>query len=163
MMRALILTACLLSCAVSVSAQENPSPGELAAAREFLEVSRTNANWVLTLQAMLEGQMGSELPPDVQTMMKQFFAEHFSAEVMEPGFIRLYTELFTEDELRAFTAFYRTPAGQRMAELTPQIDVRSSELSMEAMEVAMPALMEMIAEAMEKEEAQGARGNSPRS
>lgn len=153
-MKTLILAAALLLCAaVPAAAQEEPTAGEEAAARELLEASRTRENMALTLQGMMERGMGEDLPPEVRDVLKRFFQDEFRYEDMEPGLVRMYADLFTEEEIRALTAFYRSPAGQRMAELTPEIAVRSQQISMAIMEAATPRLMEMLQEAMEAEEA----------
>lgn len=153
-MKKLILAAVLLLCAAApAAAQEEPTPGEMEAVREFLEVTRVRDNLLRTIEASMDANpMAESLPPGVRQQMSAFFAEHFSYEELEPGFIRMYTDLFTEEELRAFTAFYRTPAGQRFVELTPEIAGRSQQISLEIMQEAMPALMEMMMEAMEAEE-----------
>ncbi|HLM68051.1 MAG TPA: DUF2059 domain-containing protein [Longimicrobium sp.] len=164
-MNKLILAAALLLCAaVPAAAQEEPSAGEVAAARELLEASLMRENLVRTVTGMMEQGMGETLPPEMQAVMKRFFEEHFRFEDMEPGLVRMYADLFTEEEIRAATAFYRTPAGRRMAELTPEVAVRSQQVSMELMEAAMPQLMRMMEEAMEAAEAaENAPGNATRS
>lgn len=151
-MRTLILAACLLlSAAGPAAAQDEPSPGKLAAAREFLDAMRMRETMQRTMEVMFDGVLGEEMSAGFAEGMREFYAEHFRYEDMEAGFIRVYTELFTEDELRAFTAFYRTPAGQRMVELTPEIARRSQEITMEVMEAAMPELLRIMMEAAEEE------------
>lgn len=164
-MKKLVYAAALLLCAAApAAAQEEPSAGEVQAARELLQVSRVNENTTLTIQAMIESGMGEDLPPEMRDVLRTFFKEHFRFEDMEPGYVRMYTDLFTEEEIRALTAFYRTPAGQRMAELTPEIAVRSQRLGMELMEAATPELMRLMEEAMDRaQEAEGAPGNASRS
>lgn len=164
-MKTLLLAAALLLCAAAPAAgQEEPSAGELAVVREFLEVTHMRENLARTLQAMMERGMGEELPPEMREVLTRFFAEHIRFEDMEAGFIRMYADLFTEAEMRAVTDFYRTPAGQRMAELTPELAVRSQQISMEMMEDAMPELMRMMEEAMDRaEEANDAPGKTSES
>jgi hypothetical protein len=152
MMKRLILAAALLLCgAAPAAAQEEPTPGELEAVREFLEVSRTRENLTRTMEATLRSGPAEDMPPGFADAMRRFFAEHLRYEDLEPGFIRIYTDLFTEEELRALSAFYRTPVGQRMVELTPELAARTQELTSEVMEEAMPELMELMMEAMEQE------------
>jgi hypothetical protein len=165
-MRKLILAAALLLCAaVPAAAQEEPTPGEMEAVREFLEVTRVRDNLLRTIEASLDvNPMAEGFPPGFKEQMTAFFAEHFRYEDLEPGFIRMYTDLFTEEELRAFTAFYRTPAGQRFVELTPAIAARSQQISAELLAEMLPELMEMMMEGMGVEaEAEDPPGNSSRS
>ena len=119
MMRTLLVAAVLAVCAaVPAAAQEEPSPGEVAAIREMLEVSRTREN-----------------------------------------FIRAYAEQFTEDEIRAFTVFYRTPAGARFVERTPELGIAIQRITMERLTEALPQLMERMMEAAE-DDSQKAAGKS---
>jgi hypothetical protein len=153
-MKKLILAVVLLLCAAApAAAQEEPTPGELQAVRELLEVTRVRDNLLRTIEASMDANpMAEGFPAGFREQMTAFFEEHFRYEDLEPGFIRMYTDLFTEEELRAFTAFYRTPAGQRFVELTPELAGRSQQITMEVMAEALPALMEMMMESMELEE-----------
>lgn len=153
MKKILLALALLVMAAAPAAAQPEPSAGEVQAVREFLQVTRTSEVFSRTLEIMLQdGAMGEEMPEEFGGVMREFFAEHFRYEDLEPGFIRMYTDLFTEQELRDLIAFYRTPTGQRMVELTPEITARTQQLTTELMEEAMPALMEMMMEAFEEEE-----------
>lgn len=154
-MKKLILALALLLCAAfPAAAQEEPSPGEMEAVREFLEAMRMREMLPRTIEAVMDGEMmgTEEMPEEFMDVMREFFAEHFRYEDLEPGFIRMYTDLFTEEELRAVTAFYRTPAGQRFVELTPEMTARTQQITSEVMEDAMPALMQLMMERMDLDE-----------
>ncbi|HEU0301376.1 MAG TPA: DUF2059 domain-containing protein [Longimicrobium sp.] len=144
-----MVLALTLAAAAPAAAQPEPSATEVALVREFLEVTRTSENLTRTMEAMLQGGMGAEMGPGFADVMREFFAEHLRYEALEPGFIRMYSDLFTEEELRGLIAFYRTPVGQRMAELTPEIAVRTQQITNEVMQEAMPELMELMMESME--------------
>jgi uncharacterized protein len=64
-------------------------------------------------------------------MMEELMAE------MAP----LYTRHFSAEELRAMTAFYRTPVGAKMLQTMPQIMGESMQISQR---VVMPRMMKMI-------------------
>jgi hypothetical protein len=152
-MKKLLMTlALLLYCAVPAAAQPEPSPGEVAAARDLLEASRTRENFIKAMElGMEQGGMG-ELTPRVRQVLRDFMEEHFRYEDMEPEFIRVYADTFTEQELRDLAAFYRTPLGQRVVETLPDITAASQRIAMERMQGVMPQLMQAIMEAMEEEE-----------
>lgn len=153
-MKKLVMAAALLLCAAApAAAQQEPSPGEMQAVREFIEVTRMRDTFTRTVEMMLEAATkDEELPDGFRDVMREFMAEHFSYEILEPGFIQVYTDLFTEAELRELTAFHRTPAGQRYVELAPEMAMRTEQFTSEIMEEAMPALMRRIAELAEEEE-----------
>lgn len=150
-----IALALTLAAAAPAAAQPEPSASELALVHEFLEVTRTSENLTRTIEALLQGGVGEDMPPGFVDVMREFFAEHFRYKDLEPGFIRMYTDLFTDEELRGLIAFYRTPVGQRMVELTPEIAARTQQITSEVMEAAMPQLMEMMMESMDLEPDEG--------
>jgi hypothetical protein len=160
-MKTLILAAALLLCAaVPAAAQEEPSAGELAAVREFLEVSRARENFIRAMELGMEQQGGMmELTDELRQVIRGFMDEFFTYEELEPEFIRVYTEQFTEQEVRAITAFYRTPAGMRLVERTPELTVAIQAVTMQRMQANMPVLMQRIMEAMEDDEPAAGAGS----
>ncbi len=159
-MKMLILAAVLLLCAaVPAAAQEEPSPGELAAIREMLEVSRTRENFIRGMELGMEAGGMMEMDDRMRKVVRDFMDEHFSYEELEPDFIRAYAEQFTEEEIRAMTAFYRTPAGARFAERTPELTVAVQQATMGRMMELMPQLMERLMEAAEEAEAAPAQAS----
>jgi uncharacterized protein len=152
MKKPMILLAALLAFAAPAAAQEEPTPGEIAAVRELLEVSRTRENFIRAMELGMEQGGGAELTPAVRRALGAFMDEHFRYDDLEPDFISMYTELYTEEEIRGMTAFYRTPLGQRMVETLPELSARSQAIVGERLQAAMPELMEAVMEAMQEEE-----------
>jgi hypothetical protein len=160
MMKRLLMMLALVLAAAPAAAQPEPTAGELAAARELLEVSRTRENFIRALElGMEQGGMG-ELTPELQTVLREFMDEHFRFEDMEPEFTRMYADLYTEEEIRGMTAFYRTPVGQRMVETMPELMAASQRITQERLAAVMPELMQAIMEVMEEEEGSGATPKS---
>ena len=152
-MRAFVFMALAGSIAVApvpALAQKPAPPGEVEAAREMLEASRSHENFVRALTLGIE-QGSDELTPEVRQVLHEFMEEHFRYEELEPEFIRIYKELFTEEELRSFTEFYRSPAGRRMALLTPELQAATSGVASARMEELTPLLMERLMAAMAEE------------
>jgi len=153
MKKLLMMTVLALSCAVPAAAQPEPPAGEVAAVRELLEVSRTRENFIRAMElGMEQGGMG-EMTPAVRAAIREFMDEHFRFEEMEPDFIRMYTDLYTEEEIRGMTAFYRTPVGQRMVETLPELSAASQGIVMQRLQAAMPELMQRIMAAMQEPQA----------
>jgi hypothetical protein len=153
-MKKLLMTlALLLAAAVPAAAQPEPPAGEVAAARDLLEASRTRENFIKAMElGMEQGGMGEQLTPQVRQVLRDFMEEHFRYEDLEPAFIRVYADAFTEQELRDLAAFYRTPLGQRVVETLPEITAASQRIAMERMQEVMPQLMQAVMQAMEEEE-----------
>jgi uncharacterized protein len=153
MKKLLMAVVAALACAAPAAAQGEPTPGEAQAVRELLEVSRTRENFIRGMELGLEqGGMG-EMTPAIRNVMREFMDEHFRYEDLEPEFIQVYADAFTEEEIRGLTAFYRTPLGQRVVETLPEITAASQRIVMERLETAMPQLMQRMMEVMQQEQA----------
>jgi hypothetical protein len=152
-MKKLLMTlALLVFSALPAAAQPEPSAGEAAAVRDLLEASRTRENFIKAMElGMEQGGMG-ELTPGVRQVLREFMEENFRYEDLEPEFIRVYAQAFTEQELRDLAAFYRTSLGQRVVETLPEITAASQRIAMERMQTLMPQLMQAVMEAMQAEE-----------
>jgi uncharacterized protein len=142
---ALALAALLLQ-AAPLSAQASPaSASHRAAAVRLLEVTRA--------RAALEGIPDASVPAPLQgmadmqalqPMMRELFREQLSWSSLEPEYVRVYTEVFTERELRELIAFYETPLGQKMLDKMPVAAARTQAIMMERLQRAMPQLMERM-------------------
>jgi hypothetical protein len=152
MMKKALMILALLLAATPAAAQPEPTPGEMEAARELLQVSNTRDNFIRGLELGMEMAGMGELTPELQTALREFMDEHFRFEDMEPDFIRMYADLYTEEEIRGMTAFYRTPIGRRVVETMPDLMAASQRITQERMEAVMPQLMQRIMEVMEEEE-----------
>lgn len=62
-------------------------------------------------------------------------------EVMETVYVPLYEEAFTEEELRAIVAFYRSPAGRKTLTVMPAIVQQGFESSVPLVEPRVIALV----------------------
>ncbi|HEU4885414.1 MAG TPA: DUF2059 domain-containing protein [Longimicrobium sp.] len=160
-MKRLLMILALVLAAAPAAAQPEPTPGEVAAVRELLEVSRTRENFIRGMELGLEQGGIGEMTPEIRAVLREFMDEHFRYDEMEPDFIRMYADAFTEEEIRGLTAFYRTPIGQRVVETLPEIGAASQRIVMERLQSAMPELMQAMMEAMQAEEQKsGARPKS---
>ncbi|HEX8091468.1 MAG TPA: DUF2059 domain-containing protein, partial [Blastocatellia bacterium] len=70
------------------------------------------------------------------------------AEVGEQLFYPIYNKFYTEEDLKALTAFYKSPVGQKSLELMPQLMAESMEKSSE---ILLPKIMKIATEVMEEE------------
>jgi hypothetical protein len=151
-MKTLLMIVLALACAAPAAAQNEPTPGEAQAVRELLEVSRTRENFIRGMELGLEqGGMG-EMTPAIRNVLREFMDEHFRYEDLEPAFVQVYADAFTEEEIRGLTAFYRTPLGQRVVATLPEITAASQRIVTERLQTAMPQLMQRMMEVMQEEE-----------
>jgi hypothetical protein len=86
------------------------------------------------IQASLAGVVAAQAQrypdvPGLEQVMREFLARHVTWNAMKDEYAELYAGAFTEEELREMTAFYRTPAGQKLARATPQLSRLGGELA----------------------------------
>ncbi len=65
---------------------------------------------------------------------------------MKEEYITLYSETYTEPELKDMIAFYKTPSGQAFIKKQPEVLKRSFELSQKVMSGLMPKIQAMANE-----------------
>ena len=84
-----------------------------------------------------------------ERLLNLFFERMSVAELIEQIYYPLYDKYFTEGELRDMIAFYRTPTGAKMIEITPQLLQESMQRSNEFLN---PTIIELAAEILEEDE-----------
>lgn len=83
---------------------------------------------------------------EFQIKLNAKLSEAMSWEKMEPEYIKLFSEVYTEDELKAIVGFYTTPAGQSMLKKQPLLMQKSTLISQKQIQSAMPEIQKMIQE-----------------
>lgn len=129
------------------------SPARVRAAERVLVAMRAEElltkGMEPTIQAMFEQQ------PDMrefEDIFREFFAEALAWDEMRPEMIRLYAEVYTEEEMDAMAAFYETPIGQRLVAKMPEVMARSTMLNQERVQARMPELIGRIMARMSEAE-----------
>jgi len=105
------------------------TPSHLAVARELLQAIQIQKVSMAGVEAMFTEQIRAN--PEMGRYREAMLAwarDIFSSEEATNAFAALYAEAFTEEDLRALTAFYRTPLGQRVAAMQPVMATRGADL-----------------------------------
>jgi hypothetical protein len=82
--------------------------------------------------------------------MVVLFQEEMKWEMLEPKFIELYRQSFTEQEVEGMLEFYRTPAGQAVINKMPVVMDHSMTMMQGIMRSLMPKIQKIADEAMPK-------------
>jgi hypothetical protein len=61
-----------------------------------------------------------------------------------PKMIDIYTEAFSENELRDLIVFYKTPTGQKAIKLMPELVQKGAQLGAQEAQAHIPRLQQMI-------------------
>ncbi len=112
-----------------------PTPESLAAATELVKTmnmaEQFKAMFPILMNALkpLVSQLKPEAARDLDALMPMMTATFMERlpEASE-GIAKIYASQFSVEDLKAITAFYRSPAGVRMLQKTPQIATQSMAL-----------------------------------
>jgi hypothetical protein len=82
--------------------------------------------------------------------MRQFFAKYVSWEALRPQLLALYTDTFTESELRELIAFYKTPVGQKSIEVMPGLFQKGIDIGQKLVQDHLGELREAVRKKLEE-------------
>ncbi len=123
-----------------------------AAARAFYEVSRSQAP---AATAAAIGEMIARAAPGLagqREVIEEFARELVGSEAFAEASIDAYVELLGEDDLRALTELFSTPAYQRYRARRLDLVRRTTERVLELIRARLPELERRLAAAREAEQ-----------
>jgi uncharacterized protein len=129
--RAAVLAAAMFVLLAPVRAQmpaPSPSPDAMAAAKDLIITMNLTEQFKAMMPSIMKTlkpaivQGRSEIDRDYDAMVPVLL-EGFSARLSElsDAAALVYASNFSADDLRALTAFYKTPTGQRLLQKTPVV------------------------------------------
>jgi uncharacterized protein len=123
------------------------------AAEELLKAMGVDKQVETALAQMLDLQIKNNpgLAP-FRGAMKEFFTKHMSWDSLKDDLITIYTDAFTEEELKEILAFYRTRVGRKMVEKTPDLLSKGMQLGVRRVQENQGELRRMIQDAGNKPE-----------
>jgi hypothetical protein len=89
---------------------------------------------------------GSQEAISFQNKMMDTMAEEMSWEKLKDDFISVYTEVFTEEELRGLIDFYKGPLGRKFIEKTPELTTKLMQISQKHSMQILPKIQAMTNE-----------------
>lgn len=142
-----LVLALSLALLTGVPAAAQHSESHRAAAIELLEATRISETLKSSINTMMEVQLrGNPQLRAVEGVMRTFLDKYLSWENLKDEYAEIYAGHFTEDELRELTAFYRTPAGQKLASATPALMTEGARLGERVVQEHSAELQQMIME-----------------
>ncbi|HTJ78077.1 MAG TPA: DUF2059 domain-containing protein [Rariglobus sp.] len=82
-------------------------------------------------------------------------------EEMKADFARIYSDVFTKEELQGLADFYGTPAGVAMIDKQPEVQQKTMEIMMPRMMAIMPKIQQLSAEFAKEQAAKKAAAAAP--
>jgi len=142
-------------------ARPTPNAAHVAAALELFQSIKLQESIPNTSGAMIDSEIARN--PNMQPyrdVMLKWLQKYMTWDLMRPELVQLYTDTYTEPELKQLAAFYRTPLGQKtmakMPELlqrTAMIGARLGSAHSDELKAAMNARTEELQKAQEKAQA----------
>jgi hypothetical protein len=148
----------LVSVASSVHAAES---GKEAKAAELLHVAKmdeTLQQSVNLMKQQVKVGVRQQLASGAQTPEQQRRIEEFQQKItdlvsdtlawskLQPEYVALFADVYSEQELDGLIAFYTSPVGKAMVEKTPMLMQRSSQIAQKHMQDAQPELEKLLNE-----------------
>lgn len=125
-----------------VFAEEKISP-EQQAVYEMFEAQGMREQMDHIRNVMLENQL-KEVPELMGCMyeLSQFYVRCAGYDALKESLAEIYLKYFTVEEIRKITAFYRTPVGKKMREVSAGVLLEANQLARKRMEKEVPAFLE---------------------
>jgi hypothetical protein len=123
------------------------APSHRQAVLELLQALHMDRVLETSISTMMEATLkqSPQLEP-YRAELQAFFSRYFAWPALQDQFVSLYAASFTEPEVRALTAFYRSPVGQKSAELVPQLMQAGAAIGQRQAQEHLPELEKMIGE-----------------
>ncbi len=123
----------------------------------LLHVDRVSTQIMDNLGRQMQGlsahQFGATPTPAQQKQFDEFqirvnglVQQTIGWKMIEPDFIKLYSDTYTEPEIDSFISFYKSPAGQTMLTKAPELANKSLTLTQQHMSTIEPQLRQMVAD-----------------
>jgi hypothetical protein len=121
------------------------SPSHLAAAEELLEANETEKGLRDGMRAYFDIQAQQQpLMAPYRSVMEDFARKYLVWSDLKPRLARVYAETLTEDQLRAATAFLRTPAGRALTAHQADLQRAMMQITQETLQAHATELQQMI-------------------
>ncbi len=122
-------------------------PSQLKAAEDLIAASNVESQ-MSAMYANMVTAASSQIPEDqkakFKTIMLNFLSKYMSFADLKQQMARIYTEEFTEAELKEITRFYLTPVGKKTIERLPALQQKSIAVAQQKLQAHLPELQQTI-------------------
>jgi hypothetical protein len=147
----LTLSLCLTATLHADEASKQAKVRELFTLLHVERISDQVKSNVMNQTAGIPKQLfGGEMSPENKIKFEAFQKKVLAAvdtqvswKVLEPEYIKLYADAYTEDEISGIVAFYKTPAGAAMIAKSPELSAKSIALVQSKMAAVQPQLQQL--------------------
>lgn len=138
MKKTIIAIAISFSCILSsAQAQEDT---HLKLAEKLVTVMELKETIEQSFSAITKMVPGQKNPSATDKRVLDIIMKELDWENTKTGYIKMYAELFTEDEIKGLITFYESPIGQVFVKKQPELNQKSMLLSQQMMMKIIPKL-----------------------
>lgn len=152
-----VLTLALLATGFQAIAQQ---PTKEVKVEQLLSSMNADAT-INQMFDQIKAMTASQIPPgttpeqiaksqEIQTKIFDLVKSRMSWEKMRPEYVRLYSEVFSDDEISGMLAFYQSPAGRAMLQKMPALMKQIMEVVQSQMADLMPEIQRITRDALPK-------------
>ena len=155
------LSLCLSIIVATSVCQAGPDSEKLAA--ELIEAGGVKAsledNFLSSIRPGLEGvkKNGGDdaLIADMMALAKKFYEDNFHWDLVKPQIAKAYAADLSDEDMKAITAFYLTPAGKVLSTKLSDLTRKGTESSMAGFQSKVPQLQGAMISLVQKRMAAG--------
>ena len=155
MIRFLLIT--LLAALLFSSTAIASTDSHRQAVEEMLSVSRVDKMiepMLDKVMTMIQQQMSQlNIPENKKPIVQKYnqkivevLRQEMRWENMQTEFIDLYLQVYTEQEIKELTEFYRSPLGQKMLDKMPELMQASMQISQSLLQKTLPKIQQLSQE-----------------
>lgn len=156
--RALCAAAVLVCASGSVFADQASHNASAEAFLTVVHADKLGTPVYMQVQQMFAQRFSqAKAPADKQAVLERYQAKanatldsNIGWNKVKPDLIKLYTENFSEAELKDLVKFYKSPLGQKVLQQMPQVTQQSAMLMQQKLDPAVPVVNKLL-EDMTKE------------
>lgn len=137
---------CLVLCAAGLALfAQSPAPADLKLCYDVLEASQFEKQLNDTSTRMLNAQLqANPMLVQFRPELEAFYKKCLSYQTLKEEVAKVYSQMFTPEELRQLVAFYKSPIGQMFVRKSPELTVKISMMTQEIVTKNMPELIKAI-------------------
>ena len=124
------------------------------AVEEMLSISRVDKMiepMMENVMSVMQQQMSQvEIPEDKKPIVEKYnqkiietLRQEMRWERMKDDFVNLYLDVYTEEEIRGLTEFYKSPLGQKMLDKMPELMQASLQISQGLLQQTLPKIQQL--------------------
>ncbi|MEP6669006.1 MAG: DUF2059 domain-containing protein [Chthoniobacter sp.] len=110
-------------------AAQDASGERKALADELISLMRLETSFKLVLEqkGKMEESADSSLSPEQKATRRRQADKIYNWDAIKPIWMQIYTEIFTDEDLRGMIVFFKSPVGQKWLDTQPEVQTKTMQ------------------------------------